>query len=122
MILLKEKNSGKSLMREAVVKYPNPPEQLVKTATIAAKRLSGRKVLTKLGRSDLAEAIQLICGIATVFPNNKVITYDTLHRSWMAGKFDAAWSNPNIYHESEARSLAFITIVEYGGTLANLGF
>jgi hypothetical protein len=122
MIVLKEKNFGKSLMREAVVKYPNPPEQLVKTATIAAKRLSGRKVLTKLGRSDLAEAIQLICGIATVFPNSQVLDFNILHRAWMSGKFDAAWSNPDIYHESEARSLAFITIVEYAKTLANLGF
>jgi hypothetical protein len=44
---------------------------LVKIATSAAKALSGRKRLSKLNRSDLAEAIQLICGIATVFPNNK---------------------------------------------------
>jgi hypothetical protein len=122
MIILVEDKAGKSLINEAVVKYPDPPEQLVKIATIAAKRFSGRKRLTKLGRSDLAEAIQLICGIATVFPNNKVLDFNTLYNAWLSGKFDAAWSNPDIYHESEARSLAFIIIDEYAKTLATLGF
>jgi hypothetical protein len=122
MIILTEKKIDKSLIYEAVVKYPNPPEQLIKIATTAAKAFSGRKRLSKLGKSDLAEAIQLICGIATVFPNNKTLDFNTLYRAWMAGKFDAAWSNPDIYHESEARSLAFIIIDEYAKTLANLGF
>jgi hypothetical protein len=75
MIVLIEKKTGKSLIDEAVVKYPNPPEQLIKIATTVAKVFSGRKRLSKLNRSDLAEAIQLICGIATVFPNNKSIRF-----------------------------------------------
>jgi hypothetical protein len=117
MIILVE---NKKRLNEAVVKYPNPPEQLIKTATFVIKKISGPK-LSRFDRAGLAEAIQLICGIATVLPTDKKLSYDDLYNSWRANKFNAAWSNPDIYGNSEARELAF-EITRYAGSLNRLGF
>lgn len=113
-----------NFFRKGVVKYPNPPEPLMRNEYLLYTELAEeRPDLEGLYRGDAVQVVQIICAIATVHPRNKRLSSDDLYYEYKAGLFNKAlyMGRKSVVVDTDQALKAF-DCCETAGTLANLGF